>query len=110
MSTLPNAPNTHHEPNLRPVVAITAQDTSTLEVMRALEEAKTITRQVFAGQFACVEQEDFEIVGDRYFLFRVFDNGEIGDVLARDSEWHRRIAGLSPEMIGLFRLSIETAE
>jgi hypothetical protein len=79
-------------------------------VMTALAEAQTITCQLFEGGIECVEKEDREIAGDRYFEFRVVDSGDIGEILARDSEWHRRIATLPPDLVGLFRLSIDASE
>jgi hypothetical protein len=102
--------NTGQPATVGSLVTVKAPGPDPSELMRGLEEAKTITRQVFSGPFECLEQEDAEIVGDRHFVFRVLDDGDLADILSRDDEWHRRIATLPPDMVGLFRLSIDANE
>jgi hypothetical protein len=110
MSTLPDSLNTGHPPTVGSLVAVKSQGPDPSELLRALEEAKTITRQVFSRSFECVEQEDAEIVGDRHFEFRVLDDGDLADILSRDDEWHRRIAMLPVSLVGLFRLAIDVQD
>jgi hypothetical protein len=83
---------------------------SHLEIAQALALVREITSQVFSGPFECNEKEDCEIAGDRFFEVRVVDPGEIGAILTRDEEWHRRVASLPASLVGLFRLAIDARE
>jgi hypothetical protein len=78
------------------------------EALAALPHVEQITREIFGGGYSSAVAEDHEVAGDRYVEFRVIDNGQLTDVLARNDAWHRRIAAMPVNLSGIFRLVIES--
>ena len=80
------------------------------EMNAALHRVKQFTAEIFACPFKCVEEEDCEIAGDRYFAFYVRDNSDVSALVRRSDEWHRQVAGLPSNVRLLFRLLIDAEE
>lgn len=65
------------------------------------------TREIFSGSVSCDEREDGESPGEWSYEIAVTDHGEVSEILARNNEWHRRLAFIPFEAQHFFRLLID---
>ena len=77
------------------------------EFLRAVEQVKQFTEEIFIAPAVVRQIEDAEIAGDYYMEVQVqgVDNAE--QLIAQDQEWVRRLAMLPPGIGSCFVLTIE---
>jgi hypothetical protein len=65
-----------------------------------------ITQEIFPGAVALRVDEDPEHAGYRYAVIETRAVGEIAEIVAKETEWHRRIIRHDPRLAAL-RLSVD---
>src|SRR5688572_29573108 len=71
-----------------------------------VDQVLLMTKSIYSGDITCEEQEDDEIAGDRHFLLRVSDSGDVDAIFARHNQWHMRLVDFPTGVRTRFRLLI----
>src|SRR5688500_18261611 len=67
-----------------------------------------LTSEIFSSDHITVTHElDPEIVGKEYLVVSVKTQGEMPDLLAKESQWHHRIWDLATETASFYCLSLD---
>ena len=72
-----------------------------------LSKVLDLTCALFNDPIRFAHIEDPEIPGDVRIVFFATANGEINDILERETEWHRNLCELGLRSPSLYRLSID---
>ena len=76
--------------------------------MRNHEAILKLTSEVFStDQIVVTHELDPEIVGKEYLVVSVKTQGEMPELLAKDSQWHHRIWDVAPETASYYCLSLD---
>lgn len=78
------------------------------DVIRSHRAILKMTEEVFPGGTIEVEEAvDPEIAGDPYLVVMVATPGEIEEIVAKHSEWHRQLRKVAPQTASSYRLSLD---
>jgi hypothetical protein len=90
-----------------PATTLNGEPVSPSVAVQDCQAILQLTAEIFASNHVTVACEfDPEIVGKEYWVVSVKTQGELPDLLAKDSDWHHRIWEVAPETASYYCLSL----
>jgi len=91
-----------------PAVTLDGAPVSPTVALQNHEAILKLTAEIFStDQIAFTHELDPEIVGKEYLVISVKTQGEMPELLAKESEWHHRIWDVAAETASYYCLSLD---